>query len=74
MRKAGEQPPALFLCLPAISARLADAHGNVFTDEFLTLRSENLHDQCREGQEKPLKWKPPPTDQQPPEASPVLVF
>ncbi len=36
--------PALFLCLPVISARLADTHGNMLLNKFLTLRNENLHD------------------------------
>ena len=41
--------------------------------ELLFLRSENLDDQGRDGEHKPLDRNPPPADDQPPENAVMLV-
>jgi hypothetical protein len=55
-----------------MSAILAHAHCLVFGFQLLPFGSENLDNQCRNSEEKPLERNPPPTDAKPPKAATVF--
>ena len=61
------------LYLPAFSAVLADRHLPVDRLHFISLRGEDLHNQCRYCKEDPLNGNPPPANQKPPE-NPMMLF
>ena len=65
---------ASFLCSPFMTATLADEHGDVCGFQLLLFGRKYLDDQSRDSQEYPFDGEPPPANECPPEATPMLCF